>query len=40
MGGIPHDHYEPKTDGEKWLDSRLPIVGLMYNTLMIPRQKT
>ncbi len=25
MGGIPHDHYEPKSGGEKWLHSRLPI---------------
>ena len=36
MSGIPHDHYEPKTNGEKWLNSRLPIVGLLYDTLMIP----
>ena len=36
MGGIPHDHYEPKTKGEKWLHTRLPIVGLLYDTLMIP----
>ncbi|MBL4628935.1 MAG: cytochrome b N-terminal domain-containing protein [Roseicyclus sp.] len=39
MGGIPHDHYEPETRGEKWLDRRLPIVGLLYNTLMIPTPK-
>ena len=39
MSGIPHDHYEPKTKGEKWLDSRLPIVGLLYNTIMIPTPK-
>ncbi len=36
MSGIPHDHYEPKTRIEKWLNSRLPIVGLVYDTLMIP----
>ncbi|ROU01266.1 cytochrome b [Histidinibacterium lentulum] len=36
MAGIPHDHYEPKSGGEKWLHRRLPIVGLMYDTLMIP----
>ena len=36
MSGIPHDHYEPKTGLEKWLDRRLPIVGLIYDTLMIP----
>ena len=39
MSGIPHDHYEPKTNGEKWLNSRLPIVGLLYDTLMIPTPK-
>ncbi|MEL6584804.1 MAG: cytochrome b N-terminal domain-containing protein [Pseudomonadota bacterium] len=39
MGGIPHDHYEPKTKAENWLHSRLPIVGLMYDTLMIPTPK-
>ena len=39
MSGIPHDHYEPKTGLEKWLDRRLPIVGLIYDTLMIPTPK-
>jgi len=39
MSGIPHDHYEPKTRGEKWLHSRLPIVGLLYDTIMIPTPK-
>ena len=39
MGGIPHDHYEPKTSGERWLDGRLPIVGLLYSTLMAPTPK-
>ena len=29
MSGIPHDHYEPKSGAEKWLHSRLPIVGLI-----------
>jgi ubiquinol-cytochrome c reductase cytochrome b subunit len=36
MAGIPHDHYEPRSSGEKWLASRLPVVGLLYDTLMIP----
>ena len=27
MSGIPHDHYEPKTRGEKWVESRLPIIS-------------
>jgi len=39
MGGIPHDHYEPKTSGQKWLHGRLPVVGLLYDTLMIPTPK-
>jgi len=39
MSGIPHDHYEPKTGAEKWLHRRLPIVGLIYDTLMIPTPK-
>jgi ubiquinol-cytochrome c reductase cytochrome b subunit len=39
MSGIPHDHYEPKSDAEKWIDRRLPVVGLMYDTLMIPTPK-
>ena len=39
MSGIPHDHYEPKSNGEKWLHSRLPIAGLLYDTLMLPTPK-
>tara|TARA_R110002124_G_scaffold186786_1_gene354245 strand:- start:6088 stop:7437 length:1350 start_codon:yes stop_codon:yes gene_type:complete len=39
MSGIPHDHYEPKTNAEKWLHRRLPIVALIYDTLMIPTPK-
>ncbi|MDG1430564.1 MAG: cytochrome b, partial [Paracoccaceae bacterium] len=39
MSGIPHDHYEPKSNGAKWLHSRLPVVGLIYDTLMIPTPK-
>ncbi len=39
MSGIPHDHYEPKTGIERWLHRRLPIVGLVYDTLMIPTPK-
>jgi ubiquinol-cytochrome c reductase cytochrome b subunit len=39
MSGIPHDHYEPKSNAEKWLDRRLPIVGLIYDVLMIPTPK-
>jgi len=39
MSGIPHDHYEPKSGFEKWLDRRLPVVGLLYDTIMIPTPK-
>ncbi len=39
MAGIPHEHYEPKTGFEKWLYSRLPIGGLIYDALMIPTPK-
>ncbi|MEM7490684.1 MAG: cytochrome b N-terminal domain-containing protein [Pseudomonadota bacterium] len=39
MSGIPHDHYEPTTTGEKWVEKRLPIIGLSYDTLMIPTPK-
>jgi ubiquinol-cytochrome c reductase cytochrome b subunit len=39
MSGIPHDHYEPKSNAEKWVESRLPILGLAYSTLMIPTPK-
>ena len=39
MAGIPHDHYEPKSGFEKWLHSRLPIVSILYDTLLIPTPK-
>ena len=39
MSGIPHDHYEPKSGFEKWVHSRLPVIGLLYDTLMIPTPK-
>ena len=39
MAGIPHDHYEPKGNFAKAVHSRLPIVGLLYDTLMIPTPK-
>ncbi len=39
MAGIPHDHYEPKTNAEKYIHRRLPIVGLIYDTIMIPTPK-
>jgi ubiquinol-cytochrome c reductase cytochrome b subunit len=39
MSGIPHDHYEPGTAAEKWVESRLPIIGLAHATLTIPTPK-
>ena len=39
MSGIPHDHYEPTSGGAKWLHRRLPVVSLIYDTLMIPTPK-
>jgi ubiquinol-cytochrome c reductase cytochrome b subunit len=36
MPGIPHDHYEPRTSGERWLHNRLPVAGVLYDTLFIP----
>ncbi|MEL6125908.1 MAG: cytochrome b N-terminal domain-containing protein [Pseudomonadota bacterium] len=39
MSGIPHDHYEPNSNAERWLHKRLPILGLAYDTLMIPTPK-
>ncbi len=39
MAGIPHDHYEPKSPGAKWLHSRLPVVSILYDTLFIPTPK-
>ncbi|MGR3483792.1 MAG: cytochrome b [Paracoccaceae bacterium] len=39
MAGIPHDHYEPGSDGARWLNKRLPILSLAYDTLMIPTPK-
>ena len=35
MAGIPHDHYEPKTGAEKWVNNRLGVIGLVYDTMMI-----
>ena len=36
MAGIPHDHYEPKPGFQTWLHNRLPVVSLLYDTLMLP----
>jgi len=39
MSGIPHDHYEPQSGFEKWLHRRLPVAGVLYDTIMIPTPK-
>jgi ubiquinol-cytochrome c reductase cytochrome b subunit len=39
MSGIPHEHYTPKTGFERWLHSRLPVVSLTYDVMMIPTPK-
>ena len=39
MSGIPHDHYEPKSNFAKGVESRLPIIGLLYTTLTAPTPK-
>ena len=39
MSGIPHDHYEPKSNLAKGVESRLPIIGLLYTTLTAPTPK-
>ena len=39
MSGIPHDTYEPRSGFGKWLHRRLPIGGLLYDTLTIPTPK-
>jgi ubiquinol-cytochrome c reductase cytochrome b subunit len=35
MSGVLHDDYVPATRAEKWLERRLPVVSLLYGTLMI-----
>ncbi len=39
MSGIPHDHYEPKSTFTKGVESRLPIISLLYTTLTAPTPK-
>jgi ubiquinol-cytochrome c reductase cytochrome b subunit len=39
MSGIPHDNYEPKTGIAKWVNNRLPILGLIHTTLTAPTPK-
>ena len=39
MAGIPHDKYSARSRPEKWLQKRLPVLSLLYDTLMIPTPK-
>ncbi len=39
MSGIPHDKYEPKSGTANWIESRLPVLGLLHATLTIPTPK-
>jgi ubiquinol-cytochrome c reductase cytochrome b subunit len=39
MSRIPHDPYEPETRFEKWLEARLPILGLLHGLLFIRTPK-
>jgi len=39
MSGVLHDDYVPKTRAEKWVERRLPIISLLYGTLMIRTPK-
>ncbi len=39
MSGIPHDSYKPKSRLTVWLQERLPVISLVYDTLMIPTPK-
>ncbi|MEO0992842.1 MAG: cytochrome b N-terminal domain-containing protein [Pseudomonadota bacterium] len=39
MGGIPQEHYEPKTGIEKWVHTRLPVVALAADFLKFPTPK-
>ena len=40
MSGIPHDHYEPKTGAEKWLErAAADRSACSIRTLMIPTPK-
>jgi ubiquinol-cytochrome c reductase cytochrome b subunit len=39
MGGIPPAHYAPKSNFEKAMDKRLPIIGLLHTTIMAPTPK-
>ena len=39
MSRIPHDHYVPESAFAKWLHARLPVMSIVYDTLMIPTPK-
>ena len=39
MAGIPQDHYKPKSGFEKWVHTRLPIIGLAVDFMNFPTPK-
>ncbi|MEO1121931.1 MAG: cytochrome b, partial [Pseudomonadota bacterium] len=39
MGQIPQDHYEPKGEAANWLESRLPMGGLVHHLMTFPTPK-
>ncbi len=39
MGTIPQEHYEPKSDTEKWIHSRLPVGSLLHHLNTFPTPK-
>ncbi|MEM1344107.1 MAG: cytochrome b N-terminal domain-containing protein [Pseudomonadota bacterium] len=39
MGGIPQDRYKPNSGFEKWMDVRLPIIGLAVDFARFPTPK-
>ena len=38
-GHIPQEHYEPSSNAEKWLESRLPMIGLSHHLNSFPTPK-
>ncbi|MGF1553213.1 MAG: cytochrome bc complex cytochrome b subunit [Paracoccaceae bacterium] len=39
MSGIPQKHYEPGTQIEKWVDTRLPVIRMAVDFLYFPTPK-
>lgn len=39
MGHIPQDHFEPQTEKQKWIEDRLPVLGLIHHLKSFPTPK-